>query len=528
MPQPVRNSKCTALGAILLTLVCATSLAAQPAAADEKKTEAPAEPEKKPEPPPPEEFQVKGYGWILANYIHSNHAMLSVGRENLQATQQAKRRTQADDAVSQSGIFVNQSQLGLKASLGTTLQAGIEMDFVDLSKGSPYTNANPRLRQAYVDFMPAEGWVIFAGLKPDLFSPLAPDFYNPVGALRGSGNAGFMREQLGLGRKLGAWTISAAAGNTTANTTASPVISAEQNRAPTGALQIKFSPFKELTLFLSGITANVAYRAPLIEPATRAGTPLEYNGASTSLPASKKLGGDGVTRRASSGAALGGDVKIMDNLTLKIEGNWGRNLGNINTFAISSVQRRTTLPELDNGILSKVSTTSPQSDAVNYLRTLKNYHSIAQYDSTEEAGGWFSLVYSFAPFEAGAFAGVTKIVRWQNRLTAPSTTTDLSLSQADPATGIWTSASLGSVRESRTAGLTFAFLMGKGAKAFLSVENYETLYFVPDRERGVLGALRSINLDTGALTLASPANPFAVASPRARSNVVRAGMSVKF
>ncbi len=514
-------------GAALLSV---TLLSARPVIGQEVKTEKPeprTEPEKK-EQPVVEEFKLNPYGSILANYIYSSGAVLSGGRENIQAMSQAKRHTQADDSSSQSGIVVNQTLLGIKPSYGNRVQGGVEVDFVDFNKATPYTNANPRIRQAYVDVGVAEDLTAFVGMKLDIFSPLSPDFYNPVGAMRPSGNVGFQREQAGLFKKMGAWSAIVAFGNTTANITPSPVISAEQNKSPTGAFQIKFAPSKEAAFYVSAITANVAYRAPLIEPSTRAGTPLEYNGSATAFPMAKKMGGDGVTRRASSGASLGFDGKPIEGLTMKVELNWGRNLGNINGFGISSVQRRTTLPELDNGLLSKVSTTAPASSGIDFLRTYKAYNSTVQYDSTEEAGGWFSVVYLIAPFEIGAFGGTTKITRWENRLVAPGLATDLSLSQADPATGIWSAAQQSSVKQSSTAGLTFAWIVTKGTKLFLSLERYETVYFVPEREKGFSSYVKSINLDTGAVTMTTNANPFGMPSPKAVSNVVRAGVQLKF
>ncbi len=478
--------------------------------------------------PVADDFRLNPYGNLVANYIYTTHAMLSGGRENISAFSQVKRRTQADDGSSQSGIVVNQTLLGIKPSMGNKVQAGVEIDFVDFSKGTSYTNAIPRIRQAYIDASVARELTLFFGMKTDIFSPLSSDFANPIGGLRGSGNVAFQREQAGLLKKMGAWNALFALGNTTSNLTPSPVLSAEQNKSPTAAFQLKFAPSKELALLASAITASVAYRAPLIEPATRAGTPLEYNGSITALPQAKKFGGDGVTRRASGGVSFGIDTKPIEGMALKAELNWGRNLANINGVGISAVQRRTTLPELDNGLLSKVSTAAPSSPGIDFLRTYKTYNSTVQYDSTEEAGAWFSGVYLMAPFEVGAFGGVAKIVRWQNRLVAPSLTTDLSLSQADPTNGIWTPAQQSSVKQSATLGLSFAWFVVRGTKLFLTLETYETLYFVPERERGFNSFVRSVNLDTGVVTPTTNANPFGVASPRASSNAIRAGLQMTF
>lgn len=114
-------------------------------------------------------WKLSFYGFIKNDYVYANHAILSYGRENLVAPNQAKRQVQRDDYQARSNIQLGDSRLGFKSEFGPNLSGIIELDFIDFSQSSPNVNVRPRLRQAFFNWTISNKWDIFAGQKWDIF-----------------------------------------------------------------------------------------------------------------------------------------------------------------------------------------------------------------------------------------------------------------------------------------------------------------------------------------------------------------------
>ncbi|MBK7057786.1 MAG: hypothetical protein IPH52_22585 [Leptospiraceae bacterium] len=67
------------------------------------------------------EVSVEIFGFIKADYVYSNQAMLSFGRENLTAPNQAKRIVQNDDRDQRSLMSIRETSIGFKPKFGNNL-----------------------------------------------------------------------------------------------------------------------------------------------------------------------------------------------------------------------------------------------------------------------------------------------------------------------------------------------------------------------------------------------------------------------
>lgn len=96
--------------------------------------------------------------------------------------------------VSRASLQTQQSRIGFNLKK-EALSAKLEFDFVDFSKSSPTTQANPRVRIASVSYV-KDNHKFIIGQDWDLFSPGTAFTYNYVGNYFLAGNVGFMRQQL--------------------------------------------------------------------------------------------------------------------------------------------------------------------------------------------------------------------------------------------------------------------------------------------------------------------------------------------
>jgi len=478
------------------------------------------------------------YGFVKADYIYATDSVVSYGRENLQAANQAKRQVQRDDYQSRQNIQLQDSRLGFRSKYNNKLTGVIELDFIDFDKSSPNVNVRPRLRQAYVEWDATENFQFFAGQKWDIFSPLNPDTYNVINNLLYLGNVGWMREQFGIAYKLiPELKASVAVGNTAVNTAASPSL-VEKNPSPTVSGQIKWTPNKENTVYLSGITVRKKYFDPDTEPARAAGKALFYDGNSDSFALTGELGKSPKINRQATGISVGSQYKPEGGrFSLKWEGNWGRNLSDLNTLGIGQAQITTA----DHRFLFSETGILTQSRPDGLLNPA-NPASLRAYNKNrtevltiEEVGAWFSLGYLFDPkWEAVLFAGITEIVN--NRDLTPALITDaqgtrlrdFSVSQPDPSNGIWTPNLIGRMRENGTIGYSITYFAETGLKLFFQHEYIQTFYQDAIRTRGILAHIKSLDLDTGQVTLQNVTPPYLMASAKATAHMFRFGTMYNF
>lgn len=165
----------------------------------------------------------KWYGFVLPFYSLSSAGVETFGQPNSGAITAAGNPIMAgatkDDY--RSTFQVAQSRFGLLVNPMPDLEARLEMDFIDFSKSSPTTSANPRLRRAVVTYTLSADLKLIFGQDWDLISPLAPHTYDLVGHFFEAGDIGFMRHQLQAIHRTGRWETGIALGLPAANTGAS-------------------------------------------------------------------------------------------------------------------------------------------------------------------------------------------------------------------------------------------------------------------------------------------------------------------
>lgn len=484
-----------------------------------------------------EYWRLSFYGFIKGNYILSSHSVLSYGRENLVAPNMAKRRVQFDDSQQRSNISVNETRIGFKSELGDKLKGYIEMDFIDFQKSNANVNVNPRLRQATFTYSYNDHLDIFIGQRWDIFSPLNPDTYNIINSLFQTGNVGWMREQIGFNfyqnSKL---SFSGALGNTAVNTSAGPSIRLEHNKAPTAALQLKYTPIDHLTLYLSTLTVSLNQYDPATTTNTLANgspRPLVYDGSLESVPyIAGRIGQSNRIRRQASGISLGSEYKTPK-LTFKWEGNWGSNLANLNTLGIGSAQSITTNEKFMASKYGIFTSSDP-----NHLLNPSNLYGLSKYNrreviSIEEFGAWFSFTYKVTDkWDVGMLAGGVKIRNSKDLRPAINNNAlqDFSLAQQDPENGRWGANQLGPVIENTNIGYNFAYRPYSGMRIFFQHERLQTFYHNPEREKGVLAHIQSIDVSTMDIKLKENllAPSYHRASGRAYTHLFRIGAMFTF
>ncbi|WP_437809088.1 hypothetical protein [Sorangium sp. So ce1078] len=240
--------------------------------ADPLQQAAPAEPapvvEPRPAAPPPPVEQkkpedkplVRVYGIIKPTIVVGN-GLESFGNPNYAApTAAVNPLFLADpDAVGLS-FQAQQTRLGVAVGEGTPVKGQLEVDFVDFGKSSPAQATSLRLRQAFVDWSPAEGHKLTLGQLWDLFSPLNTHTYNLVGGLFQSGNSGFVRHQFMYVANLGSVEVGAALGLVSQNVTAI-LNNVEYSRTPTFALRASYRAEKTAWVGASLIGTQLTFDA---------------------------------------------------------------------------------------------------------------------------------------------------------------------------------------------------------------------------------------------------------------------------
>jgi hypothetical protein len=480
-------------------------------------------------------WKLNFYGFVKTDYVYADSAILSYGRENLNAPNQAKRVVQRDDAQMRSNIQLGDTRLGFKAQFGNNLTGIIELDLIDFDKSNPNVNTRPRIRQAYAVYGITPQWDIFFGQKWDIFSPLNPDSYNTIHSSFYNGNAGWMREQIGTTFKVSQLLhISSAIGNASVNNTADPNVSNERNKLPTGSLQFKFNIDKDHTVYLSGITTNRTYSDLNNDPTgtflTGGNRPLEYDGSPTAFYQTSEINKSTKIRRQASGLSISAEHKFIDGkLRIKWEGNWGRNLGDLNTLTLGNAQSWTAASRMTASPLGAL-TSAEITRWSNYLGTRNEIVSI------EENSGWLFIGYKFLPtWELGLIAGANKIVNQKDLSPAfatPANATapfrNYTLSQANTANGLWTPTQMGRVRESSSGGYHLTYFAQTGIKLFFQHEITQTFYVDPERNKGLMAYIQSVNLDTGTVTFRNANFSYLSSSAKATTHVFRIGAMYNF
>ncbi|AUX33052.1 MULTISPECIES: hypothetical protein [Sorangium] len=287
--------------------------------------------EPRPAPPPPVEPKkpedkplVRVYGIVKPTVVVGN-GLESFGNPNYSApTAAANPVFLADpDAVGLS-FQAAQTRFGVTAGEGTPVKGQFEVDFIDFGKSSPAQAMSLRVRQAFVEWSPAEGHKLTLGQLWDLFSPLNTHTYNLVGALFQSGNSGFVRHQLSYVATLGSVEVGAALGLVSQNVTAI-LNNVEYSRTPTFALRAGYRAEKAAWVGASVIATSLAFDANL---------PTEE-------------------RKLAIGGNLFAEV-TSGPLNLRAEAYGGQNLANLGLLTLGQGNRATDVAEVGGWVSGKL------------------------------------------------------------------------------------------------------------------------------------------------------------------------------
>ncbi len=245
---------------------------------------------------------LKWYGFVLPFYSLATSGTESFSNPNQGAISAAGNPVLAGASSGnlRSTFQVAQSRVGFTISPAPTLDARVELDFIDFTKSSPTLSANPRLRRAVLSYVLHENFKLQLGQDWDLISPLMPFTYNFVGHFFEAGDIGFMRHQLTGLWSHGAWETGFALGLPSQNATFSDGNS-------------------ELT-----VVPTISFRETYHGEGWSAGASAMF----ASLRASS-------TSRIGSGAITAfGTVKNAQ-FEFRTEGYWGRNTQNLGLLGLS-------------------------------------------------------------------------------------------------------------------------------------------------------------------------------------------------
>lgn len=138
---------------------------------------------------------------------------------------------------------VQQTRAGVMVGEGTPVRGQVEIDFIHFDQASPTVQAFPRIRIAEASWNIVKTQKVFIGQNWDIYSPLNTHTSNLVGNLFQSGNAGFMRHQLGYSGQFGGFELTMALGFQGAN--AGPSFgNLEIDSVPTGSLRLAYRTAK--------------------------------------------------------------------------------------------------------------------------------------------------------------------------------------------------------------------------------------------------------------------------------------------
>lgn len=450
--------------------------------------------------------------------MYASKAVLTFGRETLLSPNEVKRVTQRDDEQARSNIQVSETRIGFKVAHGENLNGIVELDFINFDQSSPNVNSRPRLRQAVFHYKLLDSLKIFAGQAWDIYSPVRDASYNIIGNFFYSGNHGWMREQMGIIYTISQTNyLSFALGNSGVNVNPYPSVRLEQSRVHTFAFQWKSILNSENTFYLSGIFTNKLYQDP--ELVALKGRSLYYDGyvgkdyaypppspfselqTESSSPIASQMGKSTKVRRNVTGISLGYEYRKERKYHLKMELNYGQNIGDIFSLSVSEVQATNRLQSFENSRLGYFTNSELQSKNVGtwgyYLRNQTQFHSI------REMGGWFSFYFPVSEkWEVGIFAGLVKVLN-PNKLN-PSTVANTRTLEV-PDNGNWgtpgNSPLQGSMRENRGLGFNLAFIPEQQLKLYIQADHMKSYFKDAERNSGFANHISSYDLDTQTLKL---------------------------
>jgi len=512
---------------------------------------------------PPSVWSITHYGFLKADYVQANHAVLSYGRENLISPSTVKRVLQADDSAERGNNQLADSRYGIRAKYGEKSTGVFEFDMVNFDMSSPNVNTRPRLRQAYLSHIFGSHWEVFAGQKWDLFSPLNPESYNIVGSLFNNGNVGWMREQIGTTyRATKELHLSVSMGNGKENTSQYPDAAQELNKTQAINAQIKYMPTPTNVIFLSAITYSRGYIDPDYDSV--AGRALLNDGSSSYYPITAQYGKSNRVYRSADGVSLGHEYKAQDGrIRIRWEANAGQNLGDIRSLGLSAANLSTPTRQFSSsryGFLELPDfgyTASGTSYSKNSLAEYEN--SRTEVVSIHERSGWVSFVFKMTPeIEIGLIGGASKIVNPKDLVSTGAINTFPNNAQEyinpvnvvtsagtfNPGSipgalgGSYSSGSSynGKVRESSDIAYHFTYIIGP-LRLFFQHDYMRTFYADPERTKGIGAYVKSYNPNTGAIvwnTVDGTANTliktphYMIASAEATAHVVRLGAMLSF
>lgn len=410
-------------------------------------------------------FKVDLFGFIKADYVHSNRAMLSFGRENLAAPNMAKRIVQNDDRDPVNVVNIRETLVGFTPRYGKNLSATLQFSFLDLNRGNGGLATSPAISQAFIEYQ-TEKFVFFAGQKWDIFSPLYPDTYNIFSGLLGSGNLGLFREQIGMKHILSQFLeFTYSLGNSGLNTGPNVLPTVEQSKGSTLAFQLKYKPIENLHLYLSGIYANLKYSDPNYNS-------MYINRDYTGIPLldNKRI------YQESKGISFSIQYDISKNLVWKGETHVGQNMDNLSLLSLGSAQ----INYMGQSILQSG---SPVAYAETNVKPIKR-----ELKPIREFGIWSSITYKWKEdIELGFLLGTAEILNKENLKTSFTKNADnsfqlreMNLNQSN--VNIWTSDELGGVYKNSTIGGSIAKILEANWKIFLYYQYTETRYVTTERQ----------------------------------------------
>jgi hypothetical protein len=465
----------------------------------------------------PDNWKVDIFGFLKADYVFSNKALLSYGYENLSAPNQVKREVQLDDRDPRSLISIRETSLGFKPQYGKKVYGVVQFDLMDVSQASPGPGGKPRVVQAYFGYKSNERLEFFAGQKWDIFSPLYPDTYNIISGLYSQGNSGWFREQMGFSyQSSSSLKMSLALGNTTTNSSQTVSRNLELNNTPTFATQFQLGSNENNLFYISTIYSTIKVSDPyrdrvgISSPSSsnlssfESGVPINYDFSIQSVANSPNTLKPQRVYRDAGGISFGWQYKT-ERLSLKTEFTHGRNLGDLNTLTTSSIQRN------------------------------RGFNTIV------ETGFWISILYKWnADYELGFLLGAMKINN-PNSLTSPTVATvdssgqnilrerDFSLIQFNTATsGVWGNSQLSSVQKNHTVGFSVAKNLEGDAKLFFQYQWMETEYYVPNSKKGFQ---RYLIVDSNRFFFNEQGLASAMrgeAGPKPNAHLIRMGVMINF
>lgn len=430
---------------------------------------------------------IKVYGFVKVDYKYATEATTFQGAEGLRRANYAKRQTESDDHTSRSALQANQSRVGVKINILEKAGATIEIDFdrhPDMDNtdvGDGLFNDYFRFRQAFLTYKFQPWLEMAAGKKWDLFAPLNPNTYNVTSLLFGTGNVGWMRDQVELhfsgkdrGLHIGIGNIGYDGSGVGPNN------SLVHNKSPAYLAQFYSQIGRSMKLIVSGITAHILYRSTALDnnqPLNE--TIFDY----PNVPYVNSVTGDPIipnkVRRSALGIALGLEIYISDSLELTGEFVRGRNLGDMYTYGISRMNVKSGAGRLNDthiGVLDTPELTILRGNLIN-----------SDFQSTYERDGWIDLRYRINPvFTSNVFFGATLI---ENPSYLYEAVGDLTRSQG--------ALSPGDVQEAHLYGANINYEPIPDFQFYFEYNFLKTIYHESERKAGMLANVISYNPVTG-------------------------------